>query len=189
MLIPLGFLAGSGGGVASDYELIESVILGSSQSSVTFSSLDTYSSTYKHLQIRWTARSDRSGQDNDVLGIRFNGDSGSNYAFHRLGGDGSSVFSESGTSQTLPAFGYTVAAGTTTSNSFGAGVIDILDPYSTTKNKTVRVLSGLTGGRSWVFLASGLWMNTASATSITVDQLYGPNFIAGSRFSLYGIKG
>jgi hypothetical protein len=182
--------AGAGGGVSlSDYELISSTILGSSTSSVSFSSLGTYSSTYKHLQIRWTARSDRSGQDNDVLGITFNGDSGSNYAFHRLGGDGSSVFSEAGTSQTLPVFGYTVAAGTTTSNSFGAGVIDILDPYSTTKNKTVRVLSGLVGGRSWVFLASGLWMNTASATSITLDQLYGPNFIAGSRFSLYGIKG
>jgi hypothetical protein len=51
---PLGILsaAGAGGGVAGDYELISSEILGTTAASVTFSSLGDYSSTYKHLQIR-----------------------------------------------------------------------------------------------------------------------------------------
>jgi hypothetical protein len=49
---PLGILsaAGAGGGVAGDYELISSEILGTTAASVTFSSLGDYAppiSTYK----------------------------------------------------------------------------------------------------------------------------------------------
>ena len=74
-------------------------------------------------------------------------------------------------------------------NAFGAGVYDILDPYSTTKNKTTRLFGGrgfVTGDHK-IVLASGLWRNTASVTSI--DLVANDNFVTGSRFSLYGIKG
>jgi hypothetical protein len=79
-------------------------------------------------------------------------------------------------------------------NQFGMGVIDILDPYQT-KNKTVRALTGFlssdTAGYSGtqIKLNSGVFLNTASITSLTLDQAFGSNFQSGTRFSLYGIKG
>jgi hypothetical protein len=188
MLIPLGFLAGSGG-VEGDYELIESVILGSAQSSVTFSSLATYASTYKHLQIRAVAKGTSSGAELVTL-MTFNADTTTtNYRTHQLFGFNGSVGSSDTVSFARQMIGYTARADVT--NVFGAIVIDILDPYSTTKNKTSRSLSGNvagTGASAIVNLQSHLWMNTAAVSSATIATLSG-NFIAGSRFSLYGIKG
>jgi hypothetical protein len=177
--------AGAGGGAVGDYELIQTQILTGTEASITFSSLATYASTYKHLQIRHAARSNAAF---NTLGVfsRLNGDSGGNYASHSLTGTGSSVVSGALTSQTQARAG--MAAGSTvTANAFGAGVIDLLDAYSTTKYKTFRTLSGNTGGTR-IDLHSGLWMNTASVTSweLLLDD---GSFIAGSRFSLYGIRG
>ena len=182
---PLGILsaAGAGGAVAGgDYELIETTILGSSAASITFSSLGDYSSTYKYLQIRAVARkSDTSNEQR----IRFNGDSGSNYAYHFLYGNGSSVLSAAGTNSSS-IVNYPFAGSNFTANAFGAYVMDILDPYSTTKNTTIRQLAAL--ATSEVQLSSGFWNNTASITSITLTSASG-DLVAGSRFSLYGLKG
>ena len=176
----------SGFFVTGDYELISSSILTSNESSVTFGNLDQYSSTYKHLQLRIVGRTDRGSQSGDVVVVRFNGDSGSNYAYHYLSGNGSSVGSTGSSSQT-EIWLWRLSASDETASSFGAMVMDITDAYAT-KNKTIRALSGKTGGVSEIFLGSGLWNSTASVTSISLDQL-GSNFVAGSRFSLYGMKG
>jgi hypothetical protein len=181
MLIPFGIL--SAAGIGSDYELIESQILGSAAASVTFSGLGTYSSVYKHLQLRALARTTRAAATDGGF-VRFNGDTGSNYASHVLYGDGSSVLSGASASQAQMAIVNTVG-NTATANVFVPNVMDILDAYSSTKNKTVRALNGI----SAIHLYSGLWMNTASLTSITLTTQIGPNWLAGSRFSLYGIKG
>jgi hypothetical protein len=68
-----------------------------------------------------------------------------------------------------------------------AFVCDILDPFETTKNKTIRSLAGYGSGGN-VNLYSGLWINTSALTSITILASSG-NFASASRFSLYGIKG
>ena len=190
-LFPLGILsaaAGAGGGPITDssYELIESQILGSSQASIVFSSLGTYSSTYKHLQIRMTVKTTRTDSNDDFILFRFNGDTSTNYIAHRLSGNGSSVSSEvvSGQNgiflQRYPA--------NDTANSFGGAVIDILYPYSKTKNKTIRQLSGFNNTNRRVGLDSGLFISTASTTSLTLVGGAG-SLATGSRFSLYGIKG
>jgi hypothetical protein len=186
MLIPLGILASSGGALG-DYELIETSILTSNQSSVTFSNLGTYSSTYKHLQIRFAARTASGGAD-DSARIRLNGDTGSNYALHQLLGTGSSVISTNAASQTGSNIGI-IAGGTAPTNSFGLGVIDILDPYSTTKNTTFRALTGLPDSSNLISLRSGLHISTAAISSITLTTASAANFAVGSRFSLYGIRG
>jgi len=185
-LFPLGILsaAGAGGGFSSDYELIETQILGSSQTGITFSNLGTHSSTYRHLQIRYTARSSIAGTQDGATGIRLNGDSGSNYSSHNLTGDGSSVSSNAFTSQTYM-FSQALFGNTAASGAFGAGVIDLLDCYSTTKNKTLRWLTGA----NIVRLGSGAWLSTASLTSVTMDARDGSSYLAGSRFSIYGIRG
>jgi hypothetical protein len=191
MLIPLGFLAGSGGEAGSDFELIESVILGSAQSSVTFSGLGTYSSTYKHLQIR--AACLFSATDS-TISVRLNGDSGSNYAHHTLFGNGSSVTSNAFTSGNVMMIHYNQDNNST--NEPGVVVADFLDVYSTTKNKTVRSLGGTASGtyKNQIRLNSGVWMNTASVTSLSVSHgisftgWANANFRAGTRISLYGVK-
>ncbi len=183
--------AGAGGVVAlSDYELIETQILGSAQSSVVFSNLGTYSSTYKHLQIRGTVRVSRNvGVNSSDLSYRINGDTGTNYSYHLLAGDGSSVASSAGTSTNFGYVGSISSAGDT-ANSFSGFVFDLLDSYSTTKNKTVRsILAKPSTSPSLVGLYSGLWRNTSSTTSITFYDLNGTNFVVGCRFSIYGLKG
>jgi hypothetical protein len=181
MLIPFGILsaAGAGVGVAGDYELIETSILTSSASSVTFSNLGTYSSTYKHLQIRQVARA----TTNTTSRIRLNGDTGTNYARHVLLGNGSTVGSFAATSASAMG-GITVV---NTANVFSGGITDILDAYSTTKNTTIRQLSGV--ATTEINLFSGVYLNTASISSITILLDGAGSFEVGSRFSLYGIRG
>jgi hypothetical protein len=190
MLIPFGVLsaAGAGVGVAGDYELIASEILGSAQSSVTFGSLGDYSSTYKHLQIRYVARTSRASVF-DSGRLRLNGDTGSNFDDHGLFGNGSSVASYAQlNASTGINFGQTPGANAA-ANIQGPGVIDILDAFSTSKNKVVRELSGVNSSTTVVSLISGSWRNTNSITTIALSPNVGPNWVAGSRFSLYGIRG
>jgi hypothetical protein len=189
MLIPFGVLSAAGAevGVAGSYELIASEILGSAQSSITFSNLGDYSSTYKHLQIRYVARSTASFAAEEIA-LRFNDISTASYSRHRLFGTGSSVVSGNNTSQTKIDIGF-IQAATATANAFGAGVIDILDAYSTTKNKTFRSLNGTTQGETYIALYSGAFLATTALTSLVLRSTASVNFVAGSRFSLYGIKG
>ena len=189
-LSALGIFSAAGAGGAafsSDYELIETQILGSSQASVVFSSLGTYSSTYKHLQIRAVPRSDRADTD-DVLFARVNGDTGSSYMYHLLFGDGASVSSSAaGIGAEKMELGR-VAGGSNASGIYGQNVIDVLDAFSATKYKTFRSLAGLNRATTpYVILYSGVRFNTASISSISLFSQ--GNLVAGSRFSLYGIKG
>jgi hypothetical protein len=188
MLIPFGVLSAAGAEVGGTYELIASEILGSATPSVTFSSLATYASTYKHLQIRFVARSSRTTSNESQTILRINGDTGSNYAQHRLLGTGSSVISQSATSITSMSVGFLTTAQTDASQLYASTVVDILDAYSATKNTTVRSLFGTRGTNPYVGLASGLYNNTSSITSLTLIEADGQNFVAGSRFSLYGIR-
>lgn len=191
------FLAGTGTvsfseAVASDYELIGSVYLSSSQASVTFD-LTGLSSTYKHLQIRGVARTDRSGADSDPVILQFNGDTAGNYTRHGLGayrfGGSGTVYSNSATSQTSIMVTENMPVSSSTANVFGVFVTDILDPFQTTKNKTVRTLNGMNAAWTSIELRSGAWLSTTAASSILLKPLVGANFVANSRFSIYGLKG
>jgi hypothetical protein len=188
MPIPLGILAVAGAGAAggaSSYDLLETTVLSSSASSVTFSSLGSYSA-YKHLQIRTANRTDRSGFASDDIALQMNADTGANYRNHGLYGDGSSVASFDAAASEIR-IGLTSGV-TETANIFGAFVIDILDFASSSKNTTIRALSGKEGSGDYIALTSGLWINTAAVTSILIKPRNATNFIAGSRFSLYGVK-
>jgi hypothetical protein len=179
----LGFFATAGAGSAGSFDLLETQVLGTAAASVTFSSLSTYAATYQHLQIRTVARLSFSDVERSLV-LRFNGDAASNYNNHGVFGTGSSVSSYyfADTYIGLGSF----SAGNATANAFGAGVIDILDAYETTKNKTVRSLAG-SQTTPQMSLRSGLWRNTAAVSSITLLDPTS-NLVTGSRFSLYGIK-
>lgn len=188
MLIPIGILAAAGAGAAGggSYELIETITVGAGgATSVTFSNLNTYNTTYQHIQIRWAARSTRS-ETNDTFAIRLNGDTAANYSWHKLEVD-SSLVSNASTNASYGIFGVTLA-NTSPTGAFGAGVTEILDPFEATKYPTIRAFSGGANGSVRVGLTSSSWRNTTSLTSLTIFTPSG-NLAQYSRFSLYGIKG
>jgi hypothetical protein len=165
------------------YDSIATVTVGSGgAANVTFSSIP---STYTHLQIRGVIRN--SNADDSSI-IRFNSDSGSNYARHFLRGNGSSATAAAASSVSAMEGAYTAYSGTT-ANAFSAQVIDILDYANTSKYKTIRVLGGADlNGSGAVNLVSGLWMNTAAVSTILIAAGSG-NIAEYSQFALYGIKG
>jgi hypothetical protein len=188
-LFPLGILSAAGAS-GFDYEQIATTVLGTASSSITFSNLATVASGYRHLQLRVTSRANDGGNTFEAVYMRFNGIStASSYSFHDLSGNGSAVSSgASANSGTLVAAFVTGSASTT--SAFGAGVVDILDALSTTKNKTIRSLNGRSSAtNSIIFLSSGAFYSTNALTSIELSVAFASNFAVGSRFSLYGIRG
>lgn len=187
MLIPVGIFASSGG-VAAAFELISTTILTGSQSQIVFSSIP---STYKHLQVRISGRTNTGGS-NDSVWVRFNNDSANNYIWHELrgGGFGSyTVTSQTGsTSSTQGYVGYAPGSGTSFANAFGNTIVDVLDYASTSKYKTMRSMSGTNAEIRYVTLGSALWKATSAVTSVTVGN-DGASWATGTRVSIYGIKG
>ena len=143
---------------------------------------------YKHLQIRQIARTNR-GLYIDFYKVKFNADNGSNYAYHGLYGDGATAFSNATTSYTQIDIAR-ASASSATATGFGAGIVDILDYSNSSKYKTTRAIAGYDdNGQGQIWLQSGLWMNTAPISSITINPGVGTLFSQYTRFSLYGIKG
>lgn len=183
----IGIIASSGGAVGGDYESIATVTVGSGgSSSISFTSIP---STYQHLQIRLLARSSDSAGTVNVT-TQLNSDTGSNYAWHRIFGNGTSVGANGVASQTSAIIGQ-ISGATAASGVFGVAVIDLLDYANTNKYKTIRALFGFNdnngGAGEVVQLFSGLWQST-SATS-TVTLFAGGGFSQYSQVALYGIKG
>lgn len=154
--------------------------LTTSTATVTFSAIPQ---DYEHLQIRWFAR----GSSLAGLYWTFNSDTGANYTRHRISSDGTSTGSSGLASQNQI---YTVASwGIPNSASvFATGVYDILDYKNTIKYKTMRGLAAQdSNGSGGVELVSGLWMNTAAITAISITPNTG-TFQQYTSFALYGIK-
>jgi hypothetical protein len=169
---------------ANSYDALATTTIGAGGAgSVVFNSIP---STYQHLQIRYSVRSAYAA-GSDIVLARANGDSGNNYAAHRLYGDGSTVGAQGFTPQTY-FLGPDCPAASSGANIFGSGNFDILDYANTNKNKTMRALGGRDeNGSGYVWLNSGLWINTGAITSLTVFCGNG-NLVQNSIISLYGIK-
>lgn len=183
MLIPIGILAASGVSAGS-FDLLETQVLTGTSASVVFSNLNSsYGSTYQHLQIRATTRCTTT---TNAVVYRINGDTAGNYSIHWLLGNGSAVQSY-GEGNFSSIFDYSTVASDETSNAFAATVLDILDPFETTKYKTVRGMAGRSTSRNHISLFSGAWRNTNAMTSFSLAPNSG-SWAIGSRFSLYGIK-
>ena len=184
-----GLMAGGVAASTNSYESIATVTVTTAVSSISFSSIP---STFKHLQIRGIARSANAAAAEQGK-LQMNGDtSASNYAFHSLKGNGSAASAEGyGTGVVAGVAGvFRITANTAGSNIFGVTVVDILDYTNTNKYKTVRILTGQDqNGSGDIQFNSGLWLNTAAVTSLTLTMQGSGNFMQYSSFALYGIKG
>ena len=177
-LAGLGSLILPGGAMES----IATVSVGSGgASSIEFTSIP---GTYQHLQIRLTARTTRTASELDGMNIRFNSDSGGNYSQHWVQGNGAAAAAAGYASQTRGWLGYFGTNG----GQIGCGVVDILDYASTSKNKTVRTVSGTdANGSGMVTIDSSAWFNTSAITSILIYPDYNP-FAQHSTAALYGLR-
>jgi hypothetical protein len=148
------------------YTPLATVTLGASASSVTFSSIPA---TYRDLILVCEYTNASNGL------LRFNSDTGSNYTYVRMYGNGSSASSDSG-----PDTGFAIATGSSTSGQ--TSIIQIMDYSATDKHKTVLIRNGLAS--TFVNASANRWANTAAITTVSFQVgTYG----AGSRFDLYGI--
>ncbi len=169
------------------YDSIASTTVGADGAqSIIFSSIPQ---TYTHLQIRGICKWTTTGNDQSTIQFTLNGDNGNNYSYHAMRGSGSSAIAV-GQASYSRYLSYSGAPSSFSSyaNMFGATIFDLLDYRNTNKNKAMRSLVGFNtnGGNDSIGLSSGLWMNTAAVTSITV-ALDG-NLAQYSSFALYGIK-
>lgn len=175
----VGFLGEGVAASTNSYESIATVTVGAGGSStITFSSIV---GTYKHLQVRYIARNTTA---TDSFIIRFNSDTGSNYARHKLSGDGAVASATAASTATYMASA-DYPAGTST---FGAGVIDVLDYANTNKYKTMRLLAGYDANGSGIIdFRSNLWQSTSAVTQIDITS-NSNSFAQYSTFALYGIN-
>lgn len=191
MLIPIGFLAASGG-VEAAFEHIATTVLGANAASVTFD-VSAYASSYKHLQIRGYARSSESGVPNP-LSLRFNSNSGANYSSHYIRGNltDNTVRVGNYMGATSMEIGYTVTSSYPAAM-FSPFVIDVQDAFSNSKNKTVRGTSGSDynyGPEARFGFHSGAYYSATPVSTVTLLSNGGAfNFITNSRFSIYGVRG
>jgi hypothetical protein len=160
----------------NSYESIATVTVGSGgAANIEFTSIP---STYTHLQIRGIGLITSAGG----FTVQFNSDTGSNYSWHQLYGEGSIAQSNSGATQTFMYMAY--GGGSATAPN--ALVTDILDYANTNKYKTLRSLSGNDlNGSGGIQFWSGNWRSTSAITSIKVTA----SFNQYSQLALYGIKG
>jgi hypothetical protein len=168
--------------LVGSYDSLATVTLSTATSSVTFSGIPA---GYKHLQIRGISRI-TSGSYAQVL-YQLNGATGSSYSRHYLFGDGSTT-GVSGIASTTSMYGGVMSGSSQSANIFGALVTDILDYSSTSKNKTIRTLSGVDGnGSGYAWFSSGAYLSTDAITSITIIP-ESSTFVQYSSFALYGVK-
>lgn len=165
------------------FDSIATTTLTTATASITFSSIP---STYTHLQIRGIARSVGA---NVNITVQLNSDTGSNYTYHNIIGNGAAVTANGGASSSVLYLGFTPETASTAS-CFSGTVIDILDYTNTNKYTTLRSITGsdLNGSGSVRFM-SGAWLSTSAVTSVVLTISGSDSFQQYSSFALYGIKG
>lgn len=182
--------------VNSSYESIATVTLGSTQTTISFSSIPQ---TYKHLQIRGIVRSTyvRAGGSLTPVAMYLRvGNNGtiytSNYAWGEVygTGSGSALSFHAGGQNTMVIADQTIPAANSTAQFYGPNVIDILDYTNTNKAKTLRALTGMDQNgipNCNMAFFSAAYFGTQAITDLqfTTDS----DFAAGTQLALYGIKG
>lgn len=152
------------------YDLLDSVTLSSSAASVTFSSI---TQDYRDLIVISQPTHDSTGSN---FYARFNGDSGSNYSYVYMRGNGSTASSSNGSSQTEMSFGR--------ADGGAVNINQIMDYSATDKHKTVLERRNDPDDAVWAF--AHRWASTSAITSIALTP-YSGNFDSGSTFYLYGV--
>lgn len=170
------------GAFGGDYDSI-ATSTGITDATRTFSSIPQ---TYKTLQLMITYLHNAASSYDDLY-IRINGDSGSNYTFHQIAGNGTDPRSQYNTATSIQPAPNNTNGGSV----FTVAVVDFVDYSRTGKFRPVQSVAGFDkNGSGDVQARHMMWMNSADPiTSLTITYATGATFDARSEFALYGIKG
>jgi hypothetical protein len=156
------------------YEPIATFTANGSQSVITFSSIpQTYTDLVFVNDLKYSVG------DSYVAYMRFNSDSGTNYSYTRITGNGSAS-----ASSRLSSINY--AFGGWTGTNPAPNIVQVMNYSNTTTNKTSIVRANVASDRVAAYV--NLWRNTAAITSISFTHESPDNYASGSTFTLYGIK-
>jgi len=156
------------------YDLLDTTTLTSVVTSVTFSSIV---SGYKDLVIVADIEPD---QWDSWFGLRFNGDTGSNYNVVTLAG---STGSSSTNATALELYGRLVGGERC------LFLINVFDYTDTGKQKAITARSGTPTTAPSSAMYGGRWASNSAITSITFFGGQGLSLDIGCKISLYGIAG
>jgi hypothetical protein len=159
------------------YALIDSTTGTGSSSSITFNSIPN---TYTDL-ILVVNGATTSSTGNPCL--RFNGDTGSNYARTNMGGSGTVPYADSETNANRILLIGSVYFNSTLNTNL---IVQIQDYSNTTTFKST--LARANKATDGVDANVGLWRNTAAINSLTLFTASGLNISSASTFKLYGIQ-
>ena len=163
------------------YEPIATQTLSSAAATVTFSSI---SGSYTDLRLVIIYGAVSADQ---VLKLKLNSDTGTNYSNTIVYGNGTTASSSRSSNN---AFGYvSLAIGTGTNAYSSITTLDFMNYSNSTTNKTILARTGNTdtGTTKGTEANVILWRNTSAINDISFSCTSG-NILAGSTFTLYGIK-
>ena len=166
--------------MASTYTPIATyTVSGSAVASYTFSSIP---STYTDLILVSSVRSTDNNDGDDLKGT-FNSDTGTNYSWTQIYGDGSSAASNRGSNSAFMKIGI-YAGNSTAAGTFSSCVTHIQNYANTTTYKTNLVRRDI--ATAYTVAVVNMWRSTSAINSITLSCAVG-NIAVGSTFTLYGI--
>jgi hypothetical protein len=159
------------------YDKIQTYTVPSAQTDVTLSSIPA---TYTDLVLVINAGSSAGADAN----FRLNGDTGSNYSRTLITGNGSTATSSRNANAVVGRFN---------ANAYpngGAGDTIIIAQFMNYSNTTTRktVISRANQASLGTDVVVNLWRNTSAINSILILSTSAATFVAGSTFTLYGIK-
>ena len=155
------------------YTALAEITLGSSATSVTFSSI---SQAYRDLVL--VIRPFLTVPGNSPR-VQFNSDTGANYNIVVLRGTGSSALSNAYSN-----FNYTWITFTGVDTTAGNAILNIMDYSATDKHKTI--LSRSNNPENGLDMMASRWASTAAITSVTIFG-DGYSFSSGTTMAIYGI--
>lgn len=164
--------------MASTYEKIASTTLGSAASSITFSSI---ASTYTDLIV--VVQGTYSTSD-DLICLRYNNDTGSNYSSTNMYGNGTSAQAYRASNATSIQAGWYPNPG---GASVVSNMVSHIFNYSNTTTYKTNISRGDTSNVQGTAARVGLWRSTAAVNRIDLIMLAG-NLQSGTTATIYGIK-
>ena len=178
-------------------EAISTVYLEADGAEATYIIWDDIPSTYEHLEIRFSAQSNRASYGNDDMLMRLGDtghspvDTGNNYSFFYINSYATTTTGYRLASQTSI---YTPRIATQYSGAanFAGGTYLVLDYANANKNTTVWAEGGMVSSLGTASndlrmrIGGGVWDDTSAVNAIHLQPV--DSWMRGSEFTLYGLN-
>jgi len=164
-------------------KLAEVTVGASGVASIDFNNIPQ---NYNDLQVVISCRKSTGNFPNPIM--QFNGDTGLNYRYRGLYGDGANAASNNSTSSNSILFGV-MTGSSETASTFGSGQAYIPNYTSNTaKSISIESLGETNATTAYSYFVATLWTGTSAITNIKILPGAADNFVQHSTATLYGVK-